>query len=68
MAKWTVIYGSPKGEKDSTVVEVPDKFKTAHDVREALVSGNVPDAVFDTGSVIGVMRFNPAAKGGFRVE
>jgi len=67
MVKWTVIYGSSKGAKDSTVVDVPDTFKTAHEVREALVSGQVPDAVFDAGSIVGVMRFTAPATGGFRV-
>ena len=67
MVKWTVIYGSSKGAKDSTVVDVPDTFKTAHEVREALVSGHVPDAVFDAASIIGVMRFSLPATAGFGV-
>ncbi|HEY2805802.1 MAG TPA: hypothetical protein VGI92_08090 [Gemmatimonadales bacterium] len=68
MAKWTVIYGSHKGERDSIVIEVPDKFKTAAEVREALVGGKIQDAVFEAEAVIGVTRHSQPAMGGFRVE
>ncbi len=66
MAKWTVIYGH-KGDKDTIVIEAPDKLKTAAEVREALVGGKLPDAVFESESVLGVARHTQAAAGGFRV-
>ncbi|MGA2384770.1 MAG: hypothetical protein ABSG61_15225 [Gemmatimonadales bacterium] len=59
MARWSVEYKSPRGDKDSTVVEVPDEFKTAKEVVSALESGRVPDAYFAAGAIIAVIRFDP---------
>lgn len=67
MARWSVQYKSPKGDKDSTVVEVPDEFKTAKDVISALENGSVPDAYFTAGAIIAVIRFVPPPSGGVRV-
>lgn len=63
MTRWTVQYKSPKGDKDSTVVEVPEEFKTAKDVVSALENGSVPDAYFAVGVIIAVTRFDPPPSG-----
>lgn len=68
MAKWIVIYGAHKGERDSIVIEAPDKLKTAAEVREALVGGKIPDAVFESDAVLGVAKHSQPVSGGFRVD
>jgi hypothetical protein len=67
MASWSVQYKSPKGDEDSTVVEVPDEFKTAKDVVSALENGSVPDAYFAPGAIIAVIRFAPPPSWGTAV-
>jgi hypothetical protein len=59
MADWIVTYQDKKGNPHRTDVNVPDEFKTAQEVMDALTGGKVPDAYFQPDAIIGVERPRP---------